>query len=130
MAVRKFTKKYLSIFIDRFIPAWFRRKYPKYKLFIKYWLEYLEQDNNAWENMSNFIKFIDIDQIDNLEDTEKRELIINQLYNMFFGSAETKALSELIDDVLFLKRQNTKWPKMCENPAPRDVFPGPRAERP
>lgn len=105
--VKKFDKRYLSIFIDRLIPSWFKSQYPKYRLFIKHWLEYLEQDDNAWENASNFIKFMDIDQIDALENTELRELIINQIYKMFLGSEDARYLSTLMDEILFLKQQKT-----------------------
>jgi hypothetical protein len=104
---KTFDKKYLSIFIDQFVPSFFKKQYPKYYLFIKYFLEYLEQDNNAWENASNFIKYIDIDKIDNFTNEEFRELIINQIYKMFLGSAETRYLSTLMDEILFLKQQKT-----------------------
>ena len=105
MAVKKFDKKYLSIFIDRFIPGFIKVRYPLYRTFIKAFLEYLEQDNNAWNNASNFIKFIDIDKIDAFENAELRTKVIDQIYKMFLGSEEARYLSTLMDEILFLKQQ-------------------------
>lgn len=107
MAIKKFDKKYISIFLDRFIPNFFKNKYPQYKKLIQHYLEYLEQDNKAFEIMSNLQKYIDIDKVDNISDPVVRQQIIDKLYNQFLGSQEAQYLSSLLDEILFLKQHKS-----------------------
>jgi len=105
MAKSNFDKKYLSIFIDRLIPDFWKQRYPKFYKFIYYFLQYLEQSGNTYDNISNYTNSIDIDYIDNLEDQDLREQLIYAVYEQYLGSREARFLSSLLDEILYLKYQ-------------------------
>lgn len=95
--------KYLSVFTDRFIPDWFKNRYPKYKKFIQYFLEYLEDDGNVYDDLANIIDFIDIDAISSETDLDRRQNLIDQVYAQFVGDPNAQYLSTLMDEILFIK---------------------------
>ena len=95
MAVRKFNIRYLSIFIDRFVPRFFKEKYPEYRLYIYHFLRYLEQNNKTWDLISDFIKFMDIDKIDSETDTALREQMLDQILNRPGTAAEDVSISDM-----------------------------------
>jgi hypothetical protein len=104
--------KYLSIFASRMIPDSLKQTYPLYYKFVEYFLQYLEQPHGVFQNIANFSDFIDIDKIAILKNgtTEEQELadkLIYQLYEQMIGSKEARYLSELLDEILFLKKQKS-----------------------
>jgi len=105
MAKSNIDKQYLSIFIDRLIPSFWKERYPKFYKFIYYFLEYLEKSGNAYDYISNYTNSIDIDYIDALEDNELRENLISSIYEQYLGSREARFLSSLLDEILYLKYQ-------------------------
>lgn len=108
-----FDKKYLSIFLDKFVPKIFKDQYPLYAKFIEYFLEYFEQKNGIYYNIANFIDYVDVDKIADLKnstDPNEQELgniLINQLYEQMVGTKGAQYLSELLDEILFLKKQKS-----------------------
>jgi hypothetical protein len=105
MAKSEFDKKYLSIFIDRLIPSFWKERYPKFYKFIYYFLKYLEESGNAYDGIVNYTNSVDIDYIDQLEDEELRESLIFAVYEQYLGSREARYLSSLLDEILYLKYQ-------------------------
>ena len=113
-------KKYLSVFIDRLIPSFFIERYPNYRLYIKFFLEYLERgplteetggpvedlsDDGVYTKIAELIRFIDLDSIINETNLELKEKIINSLYQQMIGDVGARYLSDLLDDILYLKHQ-------------------------
>lgn len=77
-------KKYLSVFIDRLLPEYIRDEYTKYTTFIKSYLEYLEQDRKAITLIFDFLRFIDIDKLEeDPYDSDVLEQYILQYINSF-----------------------------------------------
>ena len=105
MAKSVIDKQYLSIFIDRLIPSFWKERYPEFYKFIYYFLEYLEQSGNTYDSISNYTNNIDIDYIDQLEDLELRDKLIYAVYEQYLGSREARFLSSLLDEILYLKYQ-------------------------
>jgi hypothetical protein len=118
--------KQLTLFTDRLIPGPIKEKYPKYKLFIKYFLEYLDKGTSTTDGVFklivDLIKYFDLDYINNemtetdengdyvLEDgkrifNELGDKLIYSFFETFVGSKESRYLSTFLDDVQFLKRQ-------------------------
>lgn len=113
MSKSVFTNKYLSVFISRFIPAYFRETFPRYEEFIKLFLQYLEQNEKTYDNITNYLKFFDLDEILRLKNSaipEQQALgdaLIDRVYEQFLGSIEARFLSSLLDEQLFLKHQSS-----------------------
>lgn len=100
------TKKYLSIYYEKFIPDFIKEQYPLYKKFIKYFFEYLEKKGNLYEQIQNIGEYINLSDIFDLEDETLREKLIFQLYEQFLGSAEARAVTSLLsNDELYIKNQ-------------------------
>jgi hypothetical protein len=118
--------KYLTLFADRLIPGSIRERFPKYKLFIKYFLEYFDKgtdtEDGVFKLIVELIRYFDLDYInENLTEKDddgdyklddgKRifnefgENLIYSFYETFVGSKENRYLSTLMDDVQYLKRQ-------------------------
>jgi hypothetical protein len=57
-------QKFLSVFMDRFLPDFLRTEYVKYEKFIRYYLEYCEQNGKVVQLIYDFLHYIDIDAID------------------------------------------------------------------
>jgi hypothetical protein len=104
--------KYLSIFIDRFIPPFWINRYPKLYLFIEYFLKYLES-STIFDTTHNFVKFRDLDYIASLlnsTDTTEQQLgnqLINNIYEEFLGDVQYRYISEMLDEILYLKNQKS-----------------------
>lgn len=113
MAVSAFTNKYLSVFLSRFVPSYFTKTFPRYEEFVKKFLEYLEQNGNVYENITNYLKYFDLDEIlrlKNSADPAEQTLgdqLIDRVYEQFLGSIEARFLSSLLDEQLFLKHQSS-----------------------
>ena len=56
-------KTYISVLTDTFIPEILRETYPKFELFIKYYLEHLEQEGEIYQVLSDFLHYIDVDKL-------------------------------------------------------------------
>lgn len=56
--------KFISVFVDRFIPEYMRTEYTTFRAFIKGYLEFLELDGNPYRVLADFYKFLDLDQLD------------------------------------------------------------------
>jgi len=118
--------KYLTLFADRLIPGSIKERFPKYKLFIKYFLEYFDKgtdtEDGVFKLIVELIRYFDLDYInENLTEKDddgdyklddgKRifnefgENLIYSFYETFVGSKENRYLSTLMDDVQYLKRQ-------------------------
>jgi hypothetical protein len=117
----------IQLFIDRFIPTSLRERYPRYKQFIKYFLEYLDNgyadQNGVFNLIINLTKYFDLDYIDEelvkkdsagnvlTEEggkkiyTELGENLIFSFFETYVGSKESRYLSKFLDDVQYLKNQ-------------------------
>jgi hypothetical protein len=56
--------KFLSIFLDRFLPPYLRSEYTKFEAFIRSYLEYCEENGKVIQLIYDFLHYIDIDKID------------------------------------------------------------------
>jgi hypothetical protein len=104
--------RYLHIFIDRFVAQPLTDRYPNYHAFVNYFLKFLEQQNDGvFYYIENLINFSDIDAIidmKNSTDPDKQELgdkLIYEIYEQMVGSKNTRYLSSLLDEEIYLKRQ-------------------------
>jgi hypothetical protein len=104
-------KKYLSVFTRRFIPAWWMERYPNFEILLRTFLEFLEQDEHQYHNIANYDKYFDIDKIveyKNSTDPVKQDLgnkLIDQVYKQYLGDANLRYISNLMDEVLYIKNQ-------------------------
>jgi hypothetical protein len=108
---RAIDKKHLCVFTKRFIPAWWMERYPDFEVLLRTFLEFLEQDEQQYDNITNYDKYFDIDKIvmlKNSSDPVKQDLgnkLIDQVYKQYLGDSNTRYLSTLMDEVLYIKNQ-------------------------
>jgi len=77
------TQKYLSSLIDRFLPPHIRSEYETFTLFVKKYLVYLEEEDNLYYYIQEFLKYVDIDKLDTVDDELAIELMIKQYLSSF-----------------------------------------------
>ena len=100
-----YKQKYLSTFIDRFVPSFWKQQYPNMWVFIKYFLQFLEEKNNTYDLINNFTNLVDIDYINSITDENLKESLMNNIYSQYLGDENARFLSTLLDDVLYIKYQ-------------------------
>ena len=61
-------KKYLSVFLDRLLPAFIREEYTKFASFIRTYLEYLEETGKPIDLIYSFLHYINIDDLEDAYD--------------------------------------------------------------
>lgn len=107
--------KFLKLFVDRLLPDKFKSDYPKYEKLIEYFFQYLDEGNTANEDsqalynlITNSIDYFDLDYInENLTDTTLGENLLYAYFETFAGSKESRFLSQLMNQILYLKKQKT-----------------------
>jgi len=75
--------QFLSVLINRFIPEYLREEYPKFKAFIQYYLEWLDTTGNPYQLIRDFLHFLDIDQIDSVNEADILEQYTKQYLAQF-----------------------------------------------
>lgn len=75
--------KYLSVMIDRFVPTYIRDEYPIFTDFIKTYLEFCESRGQYQQLIFDFLHYLDIDEIDEVEDAAILEQYIKQYLSTF-----------------------------------------------
>ena len=79
--------KPLSVLIDRLVPQFIRDEYSKFTDFIRKYLEFTEQTGNVQDVLSDFLRLIDLDQLNYDDpysyDAELIELAIQQYLSSF-----------------------------------------------
>jgi len=103
----EYKQKYLSTFIDRFIPSFWKQQYPNMWVFVKYFLQFLEEKNHSYDLINNIPNLVDIDYIASIQDEDLKEKLINSIYEQYLGSENARYLSSLLDEVLYIKYQKT-----------------------
>jgi len=54
--------KKLSLFINRLVPDYVVSEHPQFVLFLRKFFEYIEQEKNSYDIISNLLTYTDVDQ--------------------------------------------------------------------
>jgi hypothetical protein len=78
--------KYLSIFMDRFIPRFLRSEYVNFEAFIRSYFEYLEQEGKVVNLIFDMLHYLDIDKIDDDDPYNGDEDILEMYIQQYISS--------------------------------------------